>query len=265
MSMNWLKIDKSTPDKPEVYQIAAIVDIDPELVFTKLVRMWAWFDDHTTDGNAPGVIKSLLDRITGVTGFVDAVVSVGWAREENGYLSMSGFEKHTSASAKKRAQGAARQAKSRESQASDSNAESNASSVTKTLPDEDEDKSLNKIKKSKKRTAMPEQFDLPQEWRDLAVRYAATKQIPFNPEEQFEQFCNHHRAKGSLFVCWKSAWGTWYQNAAKFYGERNAASKPTYQQGAGQRLSATERQQQEIESMRAKLRREIEGQPELPN
>lgn len=103
MAGDWLKFDKSTPDKPEVWQIADALDIDPDAVVGKLMRLWSWMDDHTQDGNAPSVSKKLLDRVVGVTGFCDAVIEAGWLVDDGQHLSAVNFDRHNGKTAKNRA------------------------------------------------------------------------------------------------------------------------------------------------------------------
>jgi hypothetical protein len=135
MAGDWMKIELELPDKPEVHAIAGMLNIDSDAVVGKLIRVWQWFDKHTTDGNAYGVTYSLLDRITNVTGFAEAMVFVGWLEQKDKVLHMPKFDRHTSQSAKTRASTAKRVAKSR-----------NAESVTKTLPEKRrEEKNINNI------------------------------------------------------------------------------------------------------------------------
>jgi len=65
--------------------------------------VWAWFNKQTTNGNARGVTFSLLDRITSVTGFGEAMMFVGWIEQNDKELCMPKFDRHTSESAKTRA------------------------------------------------------------------------------------------------------------------------------------------------------------------
>ena len=111
----WIKVEKGTPDKPEVLEMSAILNIDdPDTVLGKLVRVWAWFDSNSENGHAPSVTKVLLDRLTGVTGFVDAMIQVGWLNvSENGF-EITNFDRHLGKGAKKRASDAERKRKSRE-------------------------------------------------------------------------------------------------------------------------------------------------------
>ncbi len=40
MAGDWIKVQHVTPDKPEVWQIADRLDIDPDAVVGKLIRVW---------------------------------------------------------------------------------------------------------------------------------------------------------------------------------------------------------------------------------
>ena len=135
MAGDWMKIELELPDKPEVHAMAGILNLDPDAVVGKLIRVWQWFDKHTVDGNAHGVTFSLPDRITNVTGFAEAMLFVGWLEQKDKYLIMPKFDRHTSESAKSRALTNKRVAKSR-----------NAPSVTKALPEKRrEEKNNNNI------------------------------------------------------------------------------------------------------------------------
>jgi hypothetical protein len=111
MAGDWIKLEIATSDKPEVWQIAESLGIDPDAVVGKLIRVWAWFDQQTLDGNAKGnaasVTKSatmaLLDRKVGVTGFCAAMVSVGWMLEDGVAVTLPNFDRHNGKTAKTRA------------------------------------------------------------------------------------------------------------------------------------------------------------------
>lgn len=125
MAGDWLKFEKATLDKPEVFAIAADLGLDPDAVLGKLLRVWSWFDTHTESGNARRVTSALLDRIAGATGFTAAMVSVGWMEVTDDGVQQPGFDKHTGQSAKTRATTARRVAKSRSG-----NGECNGTGVT---------------------------------------------------------------------------------------------------------------------------------------
>lgn len=114
MAGDWLKVEVATPDKPETLAITAAMGWDdPDLTVGKLFRVWRWFDQQTVDGNAPGVTPALLDRIAGVTGFAEAMHSVGWLEVGECGLTLPNFDRHNGKTAKNRALTARRVAKTR--------------------------------------------------------------------------------------------------------------------------------------------------------
>lgn len=124
MAGDWLKMELEISDKPEVHYIANALNLDPDAVVGKLIRVWAWFNKHTTDGNGVGVTYLLLDRITSVTGFGEMMCLAGWLEQRDKVLHMPNFDRHNGESAKKRALTAKRVSKLR-----------NAPSVTQALPE----------------------------------------------------------------------------------------------------------------------------------
>lgn len=175
MASNWIKVEVITPDKPEIFKLAEILNIDPDAVLGKAIRFWVWADQQTIDGNAnnvagnekcnaigvtdreqvkrrsnPVVItKSAIDRICFMAGFSDALIQVGWLSEVDGVLVLPNFDRHNGESSKKRALTNKRVSKSRlvnrNSNAGNvtDNEKSNAGSVTggvtNALPEEEED------------------------------------------------------------------------------------------------------------------------------
>lgn len=137
MAGDWIKMEKITPDKPEVYAIANLLNIDPDAVFGKLFRVWSWFDDHSEIGNAPSVTKMLLDRITGVTGFADAMIDAGWMIEDDGQLLLPNFNRHNGQTAKNRALTAKRVSKTRNKSNADTVTGSNDDVTQTPLPREE--------------------------------------------------------------------------------------------------------------------------------
>ena len=129
MAGDWIKVQKDTPEKPEVQAIAFRLGIDPDAVVGKLVRVWSWFDTHTKDGNAQCVTFALLDRLTSVTGFAEHMKLVGWLDTDGVSLILPNFNFHNGATAKTRANGKNRSEKHR------SNADTVTESVTEPSPE----------------------------------------------------------------------------------------------------------------------------------
>lgn len=136
MAGEWLKFECSLPEKPETLAITVAMGWDdPDLTVGKLMRLFRWFDQQTVDGNAPSVTPALLDRIIGVTGFVQAVADVGWLVINSGGVSLQNFDRHNGATAKSRALTAKRVATHRGN--GECNASSNGASVTPALAREE--------------------------------------------------------------------------------------------------------------------------------
>lgn len=161
MAGDWMKIELELPDKPEVHAIAGMLNLDPDCVVGKLIRVWQWFDKHTVDGNAHGVTFLLPDRISGVTGFGEAMSFVGWLEQHDKTLHMPKFDRHTSESAKTRALAAKRQSQYRNK----SNDESNAVAVTTPSQREEKRRDI---------TPLPSFID-PKTWEDFKVHRKSLK------------------------------------------------------------------------------------------
>lgn len=112
MSGFWIKVETTTPDKPEIFQIAEALAIDPDAVFGKLMRVWIWADQHTIDGTAK-ITFSLIDRVTGFAGFGVAMMDAGWIESTADGLTFTNFSRHNGNTAKTRASAASRQRKTR--------------------------------------------------------------------------------------------------------------------------------------------------------
>lgn len=114
MAGDWIKFEVTTPEKEEIYQIAAELEITADEVIGKLMRVWIWFDQHTENGNASVTVQALLDSKAGVTGFCKAMQSVGWMEINGQRLTLPHYEYHNGKTAKNRAVTNRRVAKSRE-------------------------------------------------------------------------------------------------------------------------------------------------------
>jgi hypothetical protein len=164
MASNWIKVEVITPDKPEIYLISEKLNIDPDMVLGKLIRLWVWTDQQIAISNANSVTdteqmerksnasvlsKVAIDRITFMPGFADALIYAGWIIQEGESLFFVNFEKHNGKSSKNRALTNDRVNKNREKQRRSNekgNEGRNAAIVTpadqKALPEEEEEKEL---------------------------------------------------------------------------------------------------------------------------
>ena len=160
-------------DKPEVFEMAGILGIDPDAVVGKLLRVWSWFDEQSRDGHASVTVRTLLERRAGVPDFVAAMIAVGWLAESNGCFILPNYDRHNGSSAKSRALATVRKQKSRIS---------HAGSVTETGPE--------KRREEKKKNIDPEFCPCSVE---QAISYAST--VRMTPD-QARHWWNVRNASG---------------------------------------------------------------------
>ena len=111
---DWIKIEKHTPDKPEVAAIASSCGLeDADAALGKLLRVWMWADSNVDGCYAPSVTEKIIDRITCCPGFSKAMKEAGWLHEDEDGVVFPNFERHNGKSAKNRAQSILRMQKAR--------------------------------------------------------------------------------------------------------------------------------------------------------
>jgi hypothetical protein len=184
MAGDWIKIETTIHDKPEVWAIAAALQIDSDAVVGKLAKVWIWFDKHTSTGNAnsvtSSVAKALLDHSVGVSGFCNAMVEVGWMQDDGVSLSLPKFERHNGQTAKTRAETNKRVAKHR-----------NAKSVTDVTPEP-----LPEKRREEKRTEEKRREDIP---RRRSIDWTTTTKNDFwDPLVEDVKKLMEFKAKGKL-------------------------------------------------------------------
>ena len=210
MAGDWLKFDKATPDKPEVFAIASDLGIDPDAVVGKLMRIWSWFDSHTEDGNARCVTSALLDRIAGVTGFVQSMQKTGWVVVTDDGVSLPNFGFHCGETAKSRAQNNKRISKYRAC-----NGKSVTSALQNHVPEKRrEEKKREEEKQKQKHTPdgdapkkpksrkhpIPDDFALSERVKAWAIEKGYTR-----IEERLDYFIGKAKASGYQYADWDQA------------------------------------------------------------
>jgi hypothetical protein len=101
--MAWIKVEVSTPDKPEINHMARLCKAEHGAVFEGWFRLWAWLDGQTADGHERLCTPEACDRISGVPGMGRALAEVGWMEFHDGGALVIGWERHNGQSAKERA------------------------------------------------------------------------------------------------------------------------------------------------------------------
>jgi hypothetical protein len=117
MGQSWMKVELTTPDKVEIHQMSEILNIDSDCVLGKLVRVWGWFNEHSTDGVEPISVANQLNTITRNNHFCDAMLEVGWLVINKKTIKIPSFDRHNSKGSKQRALNARRQGAYKDKQA----------------------------------------------------------------------------------------------------------------------------------------------------
>lgn len=241
MAGEWIKFESSLPDKPETLAITAAMGWDdPDLTVGKLMRVFRWFDQQTIDGNARGVTPALLDRLIGVTGFVQAMANERWVTVTEAGLTLRNFNRHNGASAKSRAKTAKRVANHRAEHQSDQELSGcNAATVTPALAREEKRREEKNTKREVPREARgprptrkcPEDFDVTAEMREWAEREA-----PHVDVDRETPKLRDHTFKTAISD-WPGAWRNWIRRAAEGRQKAQAPPETAYQRSTRERMN----------------------------
>lgn len=84
---HFVPIDVETPDKPEVFRTAKLLQVSQGDAFLAWFRIWSYWRTHSTNGEIRGVDDGDIDRIAQLPGFSGAAVQCGWLQKtDDGYL-----------------------------------------------------------------------------------------------------------------------------------------------------------------------------------
>lgn len=103
MRRPWIKVETSTPDKPEICAVATSLRMDADAVLGKLIRLWSWVEVNRAPANDLGVTKEFIDKLVGRKGFAAAMITAGWLIEGEGKLGLKNLDRHNGGLAKVRA------------------------------------------------------------------------------------------------------------------------------------------------------------------
>lgn len=221
MAGEWLKLEACTPEKSEVLAITARMGWDDaDLTVGKLFRIWRWFDQQTTDGNACGVTTALLDRIVGVTGFCEAVHSVGWLSITETGISLPNFERHNGNTAKSRALTAKRVANHKAN--AKGNAQGNADTVSDALPREEKKREEipttdvvgESAPKPRPARKCPESFEVTPAMQEWSIT-----NTPLVNLDQATATFRDHTFKTAI-TDWPGAWRNWMRREQQYTNDR---------------------------------------------
>lgn len=111
---DWIKVEKSTPRKPEILILADLLKVTPDHAFGVCIRFWMWCDTHLAAGKIEKITPKMLDKVLEQKGFSQAMSEVGWVKFEGDFLAISKFDRHLAKNAKVRAEEQLRKKRQRE-------------------------------------------------------------------------------------------------------------------------------------------------------
>jgi hypothetical protein len=103
MAGDWIKIEDTLSDKPEVIRMATDLHLDPDAVVGKLVRLWIWADQHSVTGSDMTITEAWLNLKVNCKKFAAAMRHAGWLTGTDGALTFPNFDRHNGKTAKTRA------------------------------------------------------------------------------------------------------------------------------------------------------------------
>lgn len=223
MAGDWIKMRDNLWDDPRVAKLVDMTDSSEAAVIGSLYWLWATADQHTEDGIMQGLTTRSIDRKTGVKGFADALIAIGWIADHPEGIRIVDFEKHNGTSAKKRCQTAKRVANHESanagkqqqnqqvtSQLTQAQTNTNAASVSSALAREREEK-----RREEKTGGEREQSQQPQPGQPSAIaspppvfsiearEFIATKRPDLDGPEVWLNFCDHYEPEKRTRAKWR--------------------------------------------------------------
>lgn len=215
MAGDWIKIEEVTPDKPEVWQMAVALKLEPDAIMGKLVRVWilAGRICHG-DGVTDIAVIQTIDRVTATPGFSKAMIDVEWLAVDADKLVFVDFDKHCSKTAKDRALAYDRKKRQREN---DVNNDTKGSRVKR---DETVTRDRDRDREYKETPSMVPPGGDKTEWFKVHV-------LPWTAGEKFDheavlQWYDHFESNGwkisgkAAMKNWQSSLRNWVKREAGF-------------------------------------------------
>lgn len=188
-AMSWIKIRTNLSTDPRVVNTSTKTGKHVCFVMGALQWLWALVDEHTEDGVLIGYTTAGIDRMVGIRGFCECLLSLKptpWLiAHEDGRLEIANFDQHNGASAKKRVQTATRVAKFRNAPVTPPS----VTGVTPALP-----KSVTSVTGALAREEKRREEKKKTE-EGAAAKPAASPPVDPEPPWWSEQFCQRWAAK----------------------------------------------------------------------
>jgi hypothetical protein len=225
MAGDWIKMRSNLWDDPRVSKLCDLLECGEAQIVGALYWLWSTADQHTEDGVLQGMSLRQIDRKTGVPGFAQGLIDIGWLSEHADGLEVARFEEHNGTTAKKRAVTAKRVANHRGKddvtqaalQGGELGKEEDEADVTQeALAREEKEKEKEKEKRNTSPTDLSAAKPPPCPHKAILGLYA--KHLPTMPQPKPELW-DGQRAK-NLSARWK-----WLLTKTRQNGERYATDE----------------------------------------
>lgn len=100
---DWMKVEKQTPEKPELARLARDCKVSRGEAFLAWFRAWAWLDGLSADGRLRDVTPADFDEAARLPGAAASLEAAGWLVWHEAGLDVTNYTRHNGKSAKARA------------------------------------------------------------------------------------------------------------------------------------------------------------------
>lgn len=103
MAFDWTMMRNDLADDPAVISIAGSLNVDPDLIVGKMLRVWGWAGDHTTTGLVRNASALVIDHVAKLNGLARAMSDAGWLDlNDDNTVTFPRWKKWNAKSAKRR-------------------------------------------------------------------------------------------------------------------------------------------------------------------
>lgn len=209
----FIKVHNGFPEHPKTGDLS-------DRAFRNLVELWCYCSRNLTDGfvkntQANKILSPKSRRELVAVGFMvevsDGVEMHDYLEHQQSAQQVSDLRERRAEAGSKGGKAKANRLASARAKAKQTPSKSVADTDTDTdTPDADASGSAQSASKPKRATARPSDFRPSQAHVDLAA------ELGVDVVAEWQQFCDHHDAKGSTYKDWAAALRTWLRNAKKF-------------------------------------------------
>lgn len=230
MAGDWIKMRGNLWDDPRVSRLVDLTDSTEAAIVGALYWLWATADQHSEDGILTGLSLKQIDRKTGVQGFGEALLSIGWIADHPEGVKIVRFEEHNGKSAKRRCSESVRKMSARDAdKIQTQDGQEPEEPQQSCAPREREEKEKSKPKS--KAVALASR--LPDEWKpsEEEIQFCKTKRPDLDPSQVADRFRDFWIAQPGVKgrkLDWTATWRNWVRNEKQVKASAPITEKPWF-------------------------------------